>query len=193
MNTLGKIALPLGLFLGCICGDDAIAQSVGTPAVAGYNSLSCGTGGSPCFVQYGSILPVSGTITASFSTASISVSMVPQTGAAFGIAPAASSTQSETSHVFCTASCNLYSVEANAGTTAGFVLVMNLTALPANGAITAANLIHCWTIGANQSLVRDFRDIPEFYSAGVVVALSTNASCLTLTAGLALYFSGDVK
>lgn len=194
MNTLGKIALPLGLFLGCICGDDAIAQSVGTPAVAGYNSVSaCGTGVSPCFVQYGSILPVAGTITATFSTASISVSMVPQTGAAFGVAPSASSTQSETKHVFCTVSCNLYSVEATIGTTAGFILVYNLTAAPADGAITASTLIHCWQAPANSSVVRDFRNMPEFYSVGVAVAFSTNASCLTQTLGSALYFAGDVK
>lgn len=54
-----RILLALGLaILGTA---SAFAQSVGMPSVGGYwSTTACGTGPSPCFVQYGATVPVGG-------------------------------------------------------------------------------------------------------------------------------------
>lgn len=184
--------LPFVFVVACLPVLPAAAQSVGAPSVAGYNSLSCGTGVSPCFIQYGSILPVAGTITATFSTASISVSIVPQTGAGFGIAPAGS-TAAESGRVYCTAACNLYSIEFTSltATFTGYAMIFDATSVPSNGAVVPK---HCWPVPALGSIARDFRPVPESYTTGVAVAFSNNsAGCFTLTASANAFFSGDTK
>jgi hypothetical protein len=58
-----RILLALGLaILGTA---SAFAQSVGMPSVGGYwSTTACGTGPSPCFVQYGSSVPTGGNVAA---------------------------------------------------------------------------------------------------------------------------------
>lgn len=167
-----------GLFLGCFHGDVAQAQSVGAPAVDGYNSTTeCGTGPSPCFRQYGNPIPVAISPTASTT---------------YSIAPS-SVTASASGLVLCTASCNLYSVEFTSLTAAftGYAMVFDATAVPSNGAVTPK---HCWPVPGLGSIVRDFRSLPEQYATGVAVAFSNNtAGCFTLTASATAFISGDVK
>lgn len=59
-----RILLALGLaILGTA---SAFAQSVGMPSVGGYwSTTACGTGPSPCFVQYGATVPMGGNVAAS--------------------------------------------------------------------------------------------------------------------------------
>jgi len=177
MYEFFKKAVPVGIFLGVFSGP-ADAQSVAQPSVAGYNSLTdCGTGPSPCFRQYGTPIPVS---------------IQPTTSTTFSIVPAAS-TASESGHVFCTASCNLYSIEVTSltATFTGYLMVFDATAVPSNGAVTPK---HCWPVPGLAAIVRDFRPVPEAFTTGVAVAFSNNAAgCFTLTASANAYFSGDVK
>ena len=54
-----RILLALGLVI--LGTASAFAQSVGMPSVGGYwSTTACGTGPSPCFVQYGATLPMGG-------------------------------------------------------------------------------------------------------------------------------------
>lgn len=54
-----RLLIALGIAL--LGTASAFAQSVGMPSVGGYWSTSaCGTGPSPCFVQYGATLPIGG-------------------------------------------------------------------------------------------------------------------------------------
>lgn len=46
--------LPFVFVAACLPALQADAQSVAQPVIPGYNSLSCGTGPSPCFVPWGS-------------------------------------------------------------------------------------------------------------------------------------------
>lgn len=173
-----KKFLPFMFAAACIPVLQADAQSLGSPAVDGYNSTTdCGTGPSPCFRQYGNPVPVA---------------ITPTTSTTFSIAPAAS-TASESGHVFCTAACNLYSIELTSltATFTGYLMVFDATAVPSNGAVTPK---HCLPVPALSAVGLDFSSLPEKYTSGVAVAFSNNsAGCFTLTASANAFFSGDVK
>ena len=91
-----RILLALGLaILGTA---SAFAQSVGMPSVGGYwSTTACGTGPSPCFVQYGATVPMGGNAASAatdsgnpvkiggvFSTTAPTVTTGQRTDAAFG-------------------------------------------------------------------------------------------------------------
>jgi hypothetical protein len=74
---------------------------------------------------------------------------------------------------------------------AGFLLTFNSATLPANGAVTPIN---CLPIGAASYQFLNFApQPPEYYSTGIVAAISTGANCFTLTVGSGAFFHALVQ
>ncbi len=108
-----------------------------------------------------------------------------------GTSPVVSST-AENNHVLKATAGTLISAYASNGTaTAGWLMVFNLTAKPADGAVTP---IDCVALPASGTVAINYPiGAGKVYSTAITVVLSSNASCLTLTTGVITGFiSGSV-
>lgn len=100
------------------------------------------------------------------------------------------SSAAEASHVLKASPGNLYSLTVTSGASAGFVLLFNLTAAPANGAVTPQN---CVVIAANSTVsIGAGGDPPSAYSVGIVAEFSTTG-CFTATSSATAFFAGNVQ
>ncbi len=84
---------------------------------------------------------------------------------------------------------NLYGINVVSGASAGFVMVFNATAAPADGAVTP---LKCMPLAANTGIDMNFRDQPSYFSTGITVVFSTTG-CFTKTASATAFISADVK
>ena len=75
-----------------------------------------------------------------------------------------------------TSPANVYSWRVTTGAVAGYVLIVNAVAAPADGAISPMD---CITVAASSSVGGAY-DVPERYSVGVTILFSTTG-CFTLT------------
>lgn len=88
---------------------------------------------------------------------------------------------------------NLYQASMIAGATAGFMILYNATAAPANGAaLTAALVLDAVPVAANaQASIQN--NIGERYSTGIVVLFSTALATFTQPANAAVFMKARVS
>lgn len=110
------------------------------------------------------------------------VAVAPHTVAAGAVVPART-TAAASSLVVKASAGNLYGWQVVAGASAGFVLVLDATSLPANGAVTP---VQCVPVAANEYRIYDPGSIPDRYNTGIVIAFSTTG-CFNLTASNAAF------
>jgi len=120
------------------------------------------------------------------------VALVPSSSSAVAIASVVS-TSAEASHVIKAAAGNLYSAYAvNLTSTPGYVLIFDATSAPVDGAVTP---LDCAPLPASGSASVNYRSgPPKRYATGVVVVVSSGASCFSKVSGtITAFISGDVQ
>ena len=120
------------------------------------------------------------------------VTSSPSSTAANGITPVVSAA-AEDNHVLKNAAGNLYSVYAvNLTTTPGFLVVVNATSNPGDGAITP---LDCAPLPASGSAsINYLAGPPSAYSTGITAVITSSTTCFTKTTGVITgYISGRVK
>jgi hypothetical protein len=110
-------------------------------------------------------------------------------------AQAQSSIQSQSSvaiegnHIFCQAPCSLATAVVTSGTSAGFFLIFDASADPANG--TGQQPRYCFPMSANSG--NNFVwQLPSRFLNGVVFVFSTGANCTTKTESATAFFTAQV-
>lgn len=99
----------------------------------------------------------------------------------------------EATHVFKASPGNLYGVYAtNLTATAGFLVVLNATAAPADGAITP---LECVPLPANGVASINFNPGPSgSYNVGIVAVVTSATTCFTKTTGtITAFFRGAAE
>lgn len=105
----------------------------------------------------------------------------PSSGSSAAITPVVSAS-AEASHVLKAGAGNLYSVYAtNLTATAGYLVVVNLTSAPTDGAITP---LDCVPLPAGGVAAIDYSTIPARYSTGITAVITSAATCFTKTTGV---------
>jgi hypothetical protein len=84
---------------------------------------------------------------------------------------------------------NLAGLSVTTGGTAGYVMLFDATAVPADGAVTPTR---CLPIAANTGLDLNFRGSPLRFDNGVVVVFSSTG-CFTKTGSATAYLAGDIQ
>lgn len=156
----------------------ASAQSTATPVLPGYiTTTGCpSTNLTPCFIQYGSTVPISGSVSLS-PTPSVSLSPL-------AIAPVVSGALS--GEVLKGGSGNLFSAYLTAGATPLWLMVMNSASLsgsngPTTAGTAAGNLQDCIGPYTNSTASINYAPGPaEAFSTGITLYASSTA-CGTLT------------
>jgi hypothetical protein len=89
---------------------------------------------------------------------------------------------------------NLYGATVSMGTTAGFLIAYNATAIPTAGAaLTASLLADCVPAAASVGTSINYNNLPEFFSAGVQVFVSTNCGTYTAVSPLPTFLKANYK
>lgn len=101
--------------------------------------------------------------------------------------PLQSSGNNVASYVFDAPRRALLSLTVHNTGAAGFVMVFDATAVPANGAVSP---LWCVPIGATSTVEKQWSS-PVQMTNGITVALSTDANCATLAASAAGRFMGQ--
>jgi len=116
------------------------------------------------------------------------VAIAPSAAAGIGITPVVSAA-AEASHVLKASAGNLYGVYAtNLTATAGFLVVLNATSAPADGAITP---LACVPLPANSfGSINYAPGPPAVYATGIVAVVTSAATCFTKTTGTITAFIG---
>ncbi len=116
------------------------------------------------------------------------VVVVPSSVAADGIVPVVS-TSAEATHVLKSSAGNLYGVYAvNLTSTSGFLVVVNATSAPADGAITP---LACVSLAANSVASLNYQPgPPAVYSTGITAVITSATTCFTKTTGVITGFIG---
>lgn len=120
------------------------------------------------------------------------VTITPSSAAGVGIAPVVSAS-AENNHVLKNAAGNLYGVYAtNLTATAGFLVVLNATTAPIDGAITP---LACVPLPASGVASINFNPgPPSVYGTGITAVLTSANTCFTKTTGVITGFiSGSVQ
>lgn len=121
-----------------------------------------------------------------------SVIILPTASAAAGIAPVVS-VAAEGSHVLKASAGNVYSAYAtNFTATAGYLVLLNLTAAPADGAITP---LACALLSPNGIASINYAPGPPgVFSTGITAVVTSAATCFTKTTGtITAFISGSVQ
>lgn len=120
------------------------------------------------------------------------VTLVPSSAAAVAIASVVS-TSAKATHVIKASAGNLYSAYAvNLTSTPGYLLVFDATSAPVDGAVTP---LDCAPLPASGYASVNYRSgPPKRFATGVVVVVSSAATCFTKTTGtITAFMSGDVQ
>lgn len=120
------------------------------------------------------------------------VTKVPSGGAAAeAISPVNSSTP-ENSHVFKASAGNVFSIAAtNLTNTPAYLVLLNVTTAPADGAITP---LACAPMPASGSASINYGAFPARYTTGIVAVVTSAVTCFTKTTGVVTAFlSGQVQ
>ncbi len=122
---------------------------------------------------------IQGAVAAGTGTAAVAIA--PTSAAAGGITPVVTSAAANNLVIKASAG-NLYSVYAvNLTGTAGFLVVLNATSAPADGAITP---LDCVALPANGNASINYNSgPPAVYSTGMVAVVTSGATCFTKTTG----------
>ena len=159
--------------------NDAVTNPVSL-AVASYGSLLNGT-------NFDRARAINGAVTAGTGTAAVAIA--PTSAATGGITPVVSAA-AESSHVLKASAGNLYSVYAtNLTATPGFLIVLNATSAPADGAVTP---LDCVPLPANGNASINFGSgPPNVYGTGITAVVTSANTCFTKTTGtLTAFISG---
>ncbi len=116
----------------------------------------------------------------------------PSSAAAAGITPVVS-TALEASHVLKATPGNLYSVYASnlTGGATGFLLVLNATSAPGDGAVTP---LVCVPFSGGVAQAAYINMPPAVFSTGIVAVVTSATTCFTKTTGvLTAFLSGSVQ
>lgn len=120
---------------------------------------------------------------------------LPTASATYGIAPIVSAS-AENNHVFKASAGNVYSVTAvNLTATAGFLVLLDATSAPVDGAITpkACAPLPANTAGGAASIKYDLGALGA-YATGITAVVTSAATCFTKTTGvITAFLSGQVK
>lgn len=84
---------------------------------------------------------------------------------------------------------NLAGLNVVTGASAGYVMLFDATAIPADGAVAP---LRCMPIAANTGVDLNFRGSPLRFDNGLVIVFSTTG-CYTKTASATAYLAGDVQ
>lgn len=120
------------------------------------------------------------------------VSIPPSSASAIGITPVVS-TAGESSHVLKASAGNAYSIYAtNLTATAGFLVLLNATSAPADGAITP---LACAPLSANGVASLNYAPGPPgVFSTGITAVVTSANTCFTKTTGvITAFISGSVQ
>lgn len=125
---------------------------------------------------------INGVTVGNAGTGILAAAIAPTANAGGGIVSVVSPS-AENSRVLKASAGNLYSAyAANHTATAGFLLVLNATAVPADGAVTP---LECAALPANGNASVSYNPGPaSVYSTGITVVLSSGANCFTKTTGV---------
>lgn len=107
----------------------------------------------------------------------------------YGIAPV-TSTAAESSHIFCTTQCSVWSLVVTSGAVAGYVLTFNAVSAPADGAVTP---VDCVVLPANSTVSISYDPGPSDYMTTGYTAVFSSTGCLTKTASATAIFKGRVS
>jgi len=83
----------------------------------------------------------------------------------------------------------LAGMNVTTGAAAGYVLVFDAAAVPADGAVAP---LRCLPVAANTGVDINFRGSPLKFDAGAVVVFSTTG-CYTKTASATAFIAGDIQ
>lgn len=117
---------------------------------------------------------------------------IPTSVAANGIVPVVS-TALEACHVLKGTPGNLYSAyAANSTATAGFLIILNATTAPADGAVTPLDVA---TLPANGTALINYNSgPPSVYSTGITACVTSAATPFTKTTGvITAFIKGSIK
>lgn len=106
----------------------------------------------------------------------------------YGIAPVTSAA-AESSHVFCTTQCSVWSLVVTSGAAAGYVLTFNSTSAPVDGAVTP---IDCIALPANATVSISYEPGPSDYMTTGYTAVFSTTGCFTKTASATALFKARV-
>jgi hypothetical protein len=84
---------------------------------------------------------------------------------------------------------NLAGLNVVSGASAGYVMLFDAAAVPADGAVVP---LRCMPIAANTGLDLNFRGSPLRFDAGAVIVFSTTG-CFTKTGSATAFLAGDVQ
>jgi hypothetical protein len=159
----------------------ATVSAQGADGVAGTNLLGIYNQN---MLYNGSTLSIQRDIAGSSLTTGFGVAAVGQrasSSANAGIVPVVS-TAAEATHVLKASAGNLYSIfAANHTATPGFLLVLDATSAPADGAVTP---LECAALPANGNASVSYNPGPASrFSTGITAVLSSGANCFTKTTG----------
>jgi len=131
----------------------------------------------------GAVTQASGpwTVQGSSGMTPVQTTVAPTSASAAGITSVVSSA-AENNHVLKASAGNLYSVYAtNLTSTAGFLLVLNSTTSPADGAVTP---LACVPLPASSYAQIDYSPgPPQVFSTGITAVVSSATTCFTKTTG----------
>lgn len=113
---------------------------------------------------------------------------VPSAVAAAGVTTVASAAVSG-GQVIKASAGNLYGFNVVSGASAGYVMVLNSTTVPADGAVTPAR---CIPLAANTGIDINLRGQPARFSTGITIVFSTTG-CYTKTASATAFIAGDAQ
>lgn len=195
------LAITLILITGLAAAQVVPQPGPPTPIACAYNTspvtLTSGQAGWAQCSSTGSLLTsgtVSGTVAATQSgtwtvqpgntpnTSPWLVTTIPSAASGAGITPVVSAS-AEATHVLKASGGNLYSVYAtNLTATAGFLLILNSTSAPGDGAVTP---LECVPLPGNGSASINYSGgPPAVFSTGITAVITSAATCFTKTTGV---------
>lgn len=95
-----------------------------------------------------------------------------------------SSSVAEASHVLKASPGYLYGLSFLAGSTPGFLMTLNATTPPADGAVEP---VECVPVAANALAALDLRSGPDSYTVGIVAVFSTTGPFVKTTSGTGFF------
>lgn len=179
MNRSAAVILMAALVSG-LTGTGAGAQERSQPYPAVV--ISCGSASYTAGINSAATQETTGLLCSSAAA-------TPQSGASYALTPIAPSSTVESSHVMCSVACNSYGFQVNTTTAQEWVMAFNLTAAPADGAVTP---VRWWQVPANGTLIVDVTDgnIPIRFTTGWTLVCSTTGP-FTKTASALCTFAGE--
>ncbi len=166
-------------------GGSSVTQGTVPWVVSGQGTAGSAAAGVVTIQGIASMTPVaiSGTITANIT---------PSSSSSVGITPVVSAS-GESSHVLKASAGNTYSVYAtNLTATQGFLLLLNATSAPADGAVTP---LACAPLSPNGVASLNYAPGPPgVFSTGITAVVTSAVTCFTKTTGvITAFISGSVQ